>query len=130
MKYTIKKIINLSIILSSLLAQPALALNTPQTSKQRLQIIGVIAQYASTTSPLGPKLIILNIVTYLLGLVSIIFLVMIIYSGYQWISAGGNEEMIEKAKKRLTNAIIGLGVTLAAYAITTWIFNAVQVLPN
>lgn len=110
------------------MAQPALAV-TWETSKERLQNIGRIGQFASTASPLGPKLIILNVIAYVLGLVGMLFLIMVIYSGYQWISAGGNEEMITKAKTRLTNAIIGLGATLGAYAITTWIFNAIQTLP-
>jgi len=126
----IKKIINLSLIMAGFIALPVFAVNTPQTSKQRLQEIGNLAHYASSSSPLGPKLIILNMVTYLLGFVGMLFLVMAVYSGYQWISAGGNEEMITKAKTRLKNAIVGLGVTIAAYAITTWIFKAVQSLSN
>jgi len=123
---SIKKINSLILIISGFAAQPALAL---ETSKQRLQNIAGIARYASSTSPLGPKIIILNIIAYALGLVGMLFLIMVIYSGYQWISAGGNEEMIEQAKTRLRNAVIGLGVTLAAYAITTWVFNAIQTLP-
>lgn len=118
-----KKILGFAFFISGLIAKPALAL---ETSKERLQNIGRIGQFASTTSPLGPKIIILNIIAYVLGLVGMLFLIMIIYSGYQWISAGGNEEMIDKAKTRLKNAVIGLGITIAAYAITTWIFNAIQ----
>jgi len=116
--------------MAGFIARSAFAVETPQTSKQRLQQIGDLANYTSSSSPLGPKFIILNIITYLLSFVGVLFLVMAVYSGYQWISAGGNEEIITKAKTRLKNAIIGLGVTIAAYAITTWIFKAAQSLSN
>lgn len=52
-----------------------------------------------------------------LSLLGIIFIILIIISGYQWMSAGGNEEQVSKAKKRMTNAIIGLVVTISSYAI-------------
>ena len=62
-----------------------------------------------------------TIVQYTLGFLGIIFLIMIIYSGFQWMTAGGNEETISKAKKRIINATIGLIIVLAAYAITYFI---------
>jgi hypothetical protein len=64
--------------------------------------------------------IIIDVVLYLLGSVGAIFLIMTIIAGVQWINAGGNEEIITKAKTRLKNAIIGFVlVTLAFIIITT-----------
>jgi len=34
-----------------------------------------------------------------------------------WMSAGGNEDQVKKAKQWLKNAVIGLALILAAYAI-------------
>jgi hypothetical protein len=61
------------------------------------------------------------IISYILGFIGVIFLVIIIYSGFQWMTAGGNEETVAKAKKRLTNAVIGLVIIFTAYLITYFI---------
>ena len=63
------------------------------------------------------------IVQALLGFLGIIFLILVIYAGFTWMTAGGNEEKIGTAKKLLTNAAIGLAIILCAYAITLFIFN-------
>ncbi|MGI5828108.1 MAG: pilin [Patescibacteria group bacterium] len=46
------------------------------------------------------------------------FLVMFIIGGLTWASAGGKSDSVENAKKRMTNAAIGLIVVVAAYSIT------------
>ena len=58
-----------------------------------------------------------------LTFIGTIFLIMIVYSGIQWMTAGGNEEKVEKSKKRIVNATIGLIVVLSAYIITTFVYN-------
>jgi hypothetical protein len=64
-----------------------------------------------------------TIIQYVLGFLGIIFLILIITGGYQWMTAGGNEETIAKAKKRIINATIGIVIVLAAYVITDFIFT-------
>ena len=61
----------------------------------------------------------------LLGLVGIIFMVLIIYAGYTWMLARGNETESQKAKDTITRAIIGLFIVLAAYAITTFVGKSI-----
>jgi len=58
-----------------------------------------------------------------LGLLSIIFLVIIVYSGFAWMMARGNEEKVSKSLATIRMAIIGLIITLGAYAITYFVFN-------
>jgi len=62
------------------------------------------------------------IIQYALGFLGLLFLILIISGGYQWMTAGGNEESIGKAKKRIINATIGLVIVLTAYIITSFIF--------
>jgi len=62
----------------------------------------------------------------ILSLLGILFLVLIIINGYQWMVAGGNEEIISKAKKGLQNALIGLGIVLFAYLITYALFSYLE----
>ncbi|HOZ53204.1 MAG TPA: pilin [bacterium] len=81
-----------------------------------LQSVGTSGGYAeadsgSLASTLG---IIVNVILSLLG---IIFVVLMIVGGFQWMTAGGNEEAVKKAQSRIKNAIIGLVVVVSAYAI-------------
>lgn len=65
----------------------------------------------------------------LLGLLGIIFLVLIIYAGFLWGTAGGEEGRIQKARGIIIAAIIGLIITLSAYAITLLVLEGVGVTP-
>ena len=60
-----------------------------------------------------------------LGLMGVIFLAFAIYGGYTWMMAGGNEESVSKAKKTLTNSIIGIVIVLAAYAMVRIVVEVV-----
>ena len=62
-----------------------------------------------------------TIISYILAFLGIFFLVITIYSGFQWMTAGGNEEKVKIARTRAFNAIIGLIIVMAAYAITFFI---------
>ncbi|MDD5340927.1 MAG: hypothetical protein PHC97_00645 [Patescibacteria group bacterium] len=70
-----------------------------------------------------------TIIQAVLGLVGIIFLVLIIYSGIRWMTSAGNEKQVEGAKKIISGAIIGLLIIVAAYSITYFIAAALEVKP-
>jgi len=44
---------------------------------------------------------------------------MLIQGGYTWISAGGDKSKVEEARTRITNALIGLAIVAAAWALMT-----------
>ncbi|SRR3989339_390955 len=56
-----------------------------------------------------------------LTLVGLFFLVLMIYAGYLWLTARGEEEPINKAKKIITSSIIGFVLVASAYSITVFI---------
>jgi len=64
------------------------------------------------------------IISAFLGLLAIIFIILIIIGGYGWMMAGGDEGKVTTAKERIRQAIIGLIITVSAYAITYFVFNA------
>ena len=55
----------------------------------------------------------------------IIFFLLIIYSGFTWMTAAGKEETITKAKGILIAAATGLVIILSAYAIVRFVFGNV-----
>lgn len=58
-----------------------------------------------------------------LGLLGIIFIILIVIAGYNWMTAAGNEEKVQKAQETLRRAIIGLLIIIAAYSITYFVFS-------
>ena len=63
------------------------------------------------------------IISIILSLLGTIFLIMIIYSGIKWMTAGGNEQAIEKAKSSIKQALIGTIVVVGAYALSYYFIN-------
>lgn len=66
------------------------------------------------------------IIRLILSFLAVIFVILMIFSGYQWMTAGGNEEQVKKAQTRIKNAVIGLVVVILAYAITAFVFKNLQ----
>jgi len=64
-----------------------------------------------------------RIIRVILELLGIIALVIIIYAGFRWMTAGGEEEKVTEARKQLTNGLIGLAIILVAFAIATFVLN-------
>lgn len=64
-----------------------------------------------------------RIIRAFLSLIGIIFMSYIIYAGYLWMTASGEEEKIRKAKAILRGCIIGLIITLSAYVITATVMD-------
>lgn len=66
------------------------------------------------------EITVIEIIKWILGLVSLIALIMVLYGGISWLTSAGNEEKISKAKKVLTAAIIGLVVIMLSWAILNY----------
>ena len=66
-----------------------------------------------------------QIIKAILGFLGVIFIVLIIYAGFLWMTSAGNEEKAGKAKKIITAAIIGLVIVLSAYAITIYVTDKI-----
>ncbi|OGL59753.1 hypothetical protein A3E96_02640 [Candidatus Uhrbacteria bacterium RIFCSPHIGHO2_12_FULL_46_13] len=68
---------------------------------------------------------IINIIKFLLTFLGLIAVIIVLYGGFQWMTAAGNEEKITSARSTLTAGLIGLVIILAAYAITSFIIQTV-----
>src|SRR3989344_5985033 len=69
------------------------------------------------------RLTIANIIRVVLGFVGIVILGLMVYAGFLWITAAGDEGKIDRAKHILINATIGLAITLSAFAITQFVIS-------
>ncbi|MCX6794727.1 MAG: pilin [Candidatus Falkowbacteria bacterium] len=73
--------------------------------------------YGNTTAP-DIRYTIAKIINIVLGFLGIIFIGLTIFAGFQYMTAGGNEEKNKKAVGLLTNAVIGVLIILMAWGIT------------
>jgi len=67
----------------------------------------------------------LNIIDIGLGAVGYIAFFFILYGGFQFLTGGNNPSQIEKARKTLLNAIIGLVISFGAVAIVNLVFGII-----
>jgi len=70
--------------------------------------------------------IISTIISAALSLLGVIFLILMLYAGYNWMMARGDEEKVNKAKDTLTRAIVGIIIVVGAYAISTFILSRLE----
>lgn len=59
-----------------------------------------------------------------LTILGVIFLAMIVYAGFEWLLAAGDEKKVGEALNMLRHSIIGLIITSSAYVITVYVTNA------
>lgn len=64
-----------------------------------------------------------RLINIFLGFLGVILLVLLLYAGFLWMTAGGNPEQVEKAKLYIRNAIIGLVIIASAFAITRFVLG-------
>jgi hypothetical protein len=115
-----KKFILLALISCCILVVPLTASATEKTGwGASVQNLGNVTNSTGLSGDLGATLG--TVVQAALALVGTIFLILTIYAGILWMIATGKDEQIEKAKKIITASIIGLFITLSAYAITFFI---------
>ncbi|MEA3463468.1 MAG: hypothetical protein U9R14_00045 [Patescibacteria group bacterium] len=67
--------------------------------------------------------IISTIIQAVLSFLGVIFLVLMIYGGYLWMTALGNEEQLTKAKNVIIAAVTGLVIVVSAYAISWFVVD-------
>ena len=73
-----------------------------------------------------PIQIISTIINAFLGLLGIIFVILMLYAGFLWMTAAGNEEKVSQAKKLIMSAVIGIVIVMSAYAIASFVIGAVM----
>jgi len=66
---------------------------------------------ARTTTPIT---IIINLINVALGLLGLFFVILIMYAGFTWMTAQGDEKKVQKAKDIIKNSIYGVAIVLLA----------------
>ncbi len=89
-----------------------------------LNDIKTVQQNAGVGTQTSLPAIIGNIINVLLGFLGIVFLVLLIYAGFLWMTAQGEKGNVEKAQNIIRQSIIGLVVIVAAFAISNFVLGS------
>lgn len=73
--------------------------------------------------PTDPRITILLFIRYGLEFIGTLMFCYMLYAGFLWMTAGGNDEQISQAKKIIRNCVIGLLIIMSAYSITYFIIT-------
>lgn len=68
--------------------------------------------------------IIASLISLVLSFLGIVLVVMIIWAGIMWMTAGGEKGNVQKAKDMIKNSVIGLLIVIASYAITSFVISS------
>jgi cytochrome bd-type quinol oxidase subunit 2 len=93
-------------------------------SAQLIQQGDVPSSIAQATGGEGSfRALILNIVNFFLLFLGLIAVIMIIYGGITYVTAAGNQEKIESAKKIILYAIVGIIIVLISFALVRTVIS-------
>ena len=73
------------------------------------------------------RTIVFTVVNVILGFLSIIAVLGILYGGFMMVTAGGNEERSASGKTAIIAGLIGLAVIFAAFAIANFVIGQLLV---
>lgn len=92
-----------------------------QGAQQNLKDVGKGAY--GTDKPKDLPVLVGEYINIFLGLLGIILVILLVYGGYLWMTSMGSQEKTTKAKTLITDAVIGLIIVLAAYAISNFVIT-------
>lgn len=124
MKKISKHLIAFAII--SFLVLPIFTL--PALAQSSNNIFGIEAVDNGLNNSLAkgdPRTIVARIINFALGFLGVIAVGIILFGGFKWMTAAGNEEKVSEAKKLLGAGIIGLIIILAAWAVANFIIGQI-----
>ena len=101
---------------------PAAAMAQLSEAQTDLEAVGTAIGTDATSSDL-PTLI-GNIISVILSVLGIVFVVLVVYAGFLYLTAAGDDSKVKKAKTLLTQSIIGLVIIVAAYAISSFVIDS------
>lgn len=69
---------------------------------------------------------VVKIINLVLKILGILVIILILFAGFQWMTAAGNEDQVKKAQATLKNAIIGLVIIMLAWSVSYFIMRRIE----
>jgi|GEM_PF-1532349 len=107
--------------------QPPPAVNPAVTTGQTPDTFGTaqIDQNLILTSA-DIRVVVARVIQIALSVLGVIALIIMLYAGFLWMTAGGDSQKIETAKSWMINGVIGLVIIFASWSIVSFLLRALQ----
>lgn len=87
-------------------------------------ILGIDCGAGAGLTQEDPRVLTVRIINFSLTFLGIVAFVIVLYAGFTWMTAGGNDEKVGSAKKILISAVAGLVIIMVSYSITSYILRS------
>jgi hypothetical protein len=127
-----KKFLSLSVIAIAVIIMPfatfASNSTTPTTTPKAQNIqgnLGIFGKQAfGTDQPRDIRIIVGSVISSIIGILGILLTIYLLYGGFKWMTANGDDKQVEDAKAIIRNAVIGLAIIMTSYALTQFIIQS------
>jgi len=83
--------------------------------------LGTGAGFKTSAETGGLPALVGKIINVFISILGVLFVVLMVYGGYLWMTSFGNSQKVDRAKELIIDAVIGLIIILLAYAIANFI---------
>lgn len=118
--YSFRKIAPACLLVGTLLVAAPVSAQITNTIKSGLE---KAAPQEYTKSNTNLQQIVAGLIQAALSLVGVLLLIMLIYAGFLWMTAQGESKQVDKAKGIIRDAVVGLIIIFAAYAIANFVLD-------
>ena len=70
------------------------------------------------------RIVITRIINVAMGFLGIVAVLIILWGGFTWMTAGGSEEKVGEAKKIITAGVVGLIIVITSFAIASFVVKS------
>ena len=112
-------VFGVSIIYQTRNTEIAGAINSEITS-------GMNATSAGTSTPTDANVVIKNVTNIMFFIIGAVSVIMLIYGGIRYTTSGGNTNSVTAAKNTVIYSIVGLVISILAYAIVNFVVTNIK----
>ena len=123
MKTTLKKLLASVMVVATMFVFALPLVAGAQTDPEVIDINTVQQNTDVWSGNTSLSQIIGQILNIIFGFLGVIAVLIILWGGFVWMTAGGEQDKVDKAKKMIYAGIIGLVIIFAAYAIAMFVMS-------
>ena len=105
------------------LAQTGSTTSSTKSILNKLQQVGDAGGYTTDMTIASPARVVGVVIRAFINFLGITFIILMVFAGYGWMTAGGNEEKVKKSRTMITQALIGLIVAVVAWTLWNFVFQ-------
>ena len=87
---------------------------------------GMNATSAGTSTPTNANVVIKNVTNTMFFIIGAVSVIMLIYGGIRYTTSGGNANSVTAAKNTVIYSIVGLVISILAYAIVNFVVTNIK----